>query len=210
MEMSKLPVEAIETIKGSSKSYSELIKDIHLKFGIEVGKSLISYYKRSGPRIKPIRIAELQDWELDWLFGLYFADGSKFLEKRPRYLYTIKFALDLERDKDILERLIEILKNIGVKPTLSTYKGCLIVRMFSKELYSILPLKSEFYKPKDIFAFTSGLIDGDGSAKKSGAIIVQKRQRILMKYHNDFHYNRDFIFCGGCRPGYTRSLSCGF
>lgn len=58
----------------------------------------------------PLEVYELSELELDWLFGLYFADGSKFLEKGSSYSYTIKFALDYERDKDITERLIRILE----------------------------------------------------------------------------------------------------
>jgi len=182
--MSRLPTDVVEFIKlPSDTSYSGLSRDIFRKFGIFVGKSTISYYKRSNPRIKPVDFSTIQKWELEWLFGLYFADGSKFFE-RGHYGYTIKFALDCERDKDIAERVIKILQKLGLKPTISIDRKVLVIRVFSKELYSVFPPKSEFYKPKDIFAFVAGLIDGDGWTRKtySYAYIGQDSHEDVMSY----------------------------
>lgn len=179
--MTRLPSTVVEFIKTRDGSYSKLIRDAKITFGIKIGKSLVSYYKRTKPRIKSIDLTTVSQRELEWLLGLYYADGSKFFEKSS-YSYTIKFALDHKRDKDIAERVKEILQKLGLKPTSSIYKGCLMMRVFSKELYSIFPSKSEFYKPKDISAFVSGLIDGDGCARRYSAEIAQTKQEQLMKY----------------------------
>ncbi len=182
--MSRISPEVVEFIKSASgTSYSRLIKDISRIFGVYVGKSTISYYKRSRSRIKSIDVSTVQKWELEWLFGLYFADGSKFFDQK-RYDYTIKFSLDSQRDTDIADRATKMLQRIGLEPTLSIYKRVLSIRVFSKELYKIFPTKSEIYIPKDIFAFVAGLIDGDGSVYKGEmrACIVQKKHPELMQY----------------------------
>lgn len=196
MYMKRLTETALELIKSSDKSYSKILKELDHKFGIKTYKSVISYYKRSRPRIKPIDLSTVSEWELEWLFGLYFADGCKFIDK---HCYIIKFSLDYIRDKDIAERVIELLKRVGLHPLLSRDKGSLVIRVCSKILYSIFPSKSEVYKPKDIFAFLSGLIDGDGYAIRSQAYISQDSHEDLMSYLTDelkltkyFYYRPDW------------------
>lgn len=180
--MQRLPLHVIEFIKREDKKYSELIRNVWEKFGLQIGKSTVSYYKRSKPRTKDIDFSLVSQWEMEWLLGLYFADGSKFFEKQ-HYDYTIKLALDYKRDKDIVERVVKILQKMGLTPTISRQKGALIIRVFSKNLYGSFPSKTEFYKPKNILAFVSGLIDGDGCAAKwLGAFIVQYNHASLMSY----------------------------
>jgi len=180
--MQRLPSDVKEFIKKEDKRYSELVRDVWKKFGLQIGKSTVSYYKRSKSRTKDIDFSSVPQWEIEWFLGLYFADGSKFFEKQ-HYDYTIKLALDYERDKDVVERTVKILQNLGLNPIISKERGSLIIRVFSKKLYNMLPSKSEFYKPKNILAFTSGLIDGDGCvAKWSGAFIVQYKHASMMSY----------------------------
>ena len=180
--MKRLSEEAVKFIKNYGRSYSTLSREMETQFGIKLSKSLISYYKGSKPRIKPIDIMKLSEWELEWLFGLYFADGSKFKEKS--YCYTIKFDLDKKRDTDIGERLVELLTRIGLKPTMSFDRNVLVVRVFSKNLYNIFPDKVDSYQPRNILAFASGMIDGDGAVneRRTGAYIVQTYFENLMSY----------------------------
>lgn len=174
------PKEVVEFIKSEELSYSELASAIYKKFGVRVGKSLISYYKRSRTRIKQIYLDRLSEWELEWLLGLYYADGCKFKEKHQ---YTIKFGLDHSRDKDISQRVIELLQKIGLKPTISLYRGSTVIRVYSKILHDEFPPKDGTYRPKEIFAFLSGLIDGDGSIRKGKTgVIWQYHYEDLMSY----------------------------
>lgn len=180
--MRKLSIDVIKCIKSTDKSYSQLIREVYRTYGITIGKSLISYYKKTKPRIKPIDLSAISECELEWLFGLYYADGCKFIDRC--YMYVISFALDEKRDKDISERVITLLRRIGLKPIAYVDKGVFRIKVLSKMLYEIFPSKSKLYEPKDVFAFVAGLIDGDGSVKEGGssAVIVQTYQKKLMRY----------------------------
>jgi len=172
--------EVIDYIKNTSKSYSQLIKDVDRKFNTKIGKSLISYYKRKKPRIVPVYFENSEKWELEWLKGLYFADGCKFKESFRHY--TIKFALDSKRDQDITRRLVNILKKMGLHLMFFNLKNVLIIKIRSKVLYNFLPNKKKIYYPKNFYAFISGLIDGDGCTTKNAVIISQHRHKKLMNY----------------------------
>ncbi len=177
-----LPDKIIAYIRNTDKSYSQLIRDININFGEAIGKSTISYYKSTTPRIKPIDTSNISHWELEWLFGLYYADGSKFVSNK--YVYTIKIDLDRIRDSDIAERVIDIVKRLGANPIVSTYKNVLTIKLYSKLLYNIFPSKSENYRPRNILAFLAGMIDGDGCVPKQGmwAIIAQDHLEGIMSY----------------------------
>lgn len=173
--------DVIKFIKTSDRSYSKILEELHQKFGIITHKSVISYYKGNRPRIIPIYTERLKAWELDWLFGLYFADGSKFIERK--YSYIIKINLDKKRDLDIAERLVLLILKIGCNPTISFDKNVLVIRVISKLLYGIFPTKDDDYRPKDVLAFASGMIDGDGAVNTHGAaVIVQTYFGNLMLY----------------------------
>jgi len=173
-------IEVLNYIKYTNKSYRQLILVVDKKFQIKIGKSLISYYKRNKPRIIPVNFNNVKIWELEWLKGLYFADGCKFKESFRHY--TIKFALDSKRDQDITRRLINILGKIGVNLIFLHQKNALIIKIRSKLLYDFLPNKKKIYYPKNLYAFVSGLIDGDGNVCKNKVIICQNKHRKLMDY----------------------------
>lgn len=173
----RLQKDVIEFIKNENENYSNLAKHAYEKFGVKLGKSLISYYKRHKPRLKLIDFSKIPEWKSEWLFGLYYADGCKFIDKGA---YTIKFYLDNKRDQDIVKRTFRILRMLGLSPYLFVERGKLVIRVYSKELYKFLPVKSESYKPKDTLAFLSGLIDGDGSARRNHAYISQTYHEDLM------------------------------
>lgn len=179
-----LSLDVICAIRNTNKSYREIIRVINERFGVHVAKSTISYYRKTKNRILPININKLKNWELEWLIGLYFADGCKYFEKHS-YGYTIKFILDLKNDTIIVKRLLKFLRNIGVKPVVSIGKGTLIIRIYSKMLYEFFPLKNQPYIPKDVYGFLAGLIDGDGYVSKGSklhVIISQQGHREIMSY----------------------------
>jgi len=179
--------EVVNFIKNSEKSYSQIIKDLKEIYNIKAAKSSISYYKKKKSRIISINFNKIYKWAIEWLIGLYYADGCKFLDKD--YKYTIKFKLDSRKDIEIAHRLINIIKKLGLNPIISYENGdvkdsIIVVRIYSKLLFNFLPKKSKVYKPKNIYAFVSGLIDGDGyfSREENRLIITQCTHRRLMKY----------------------------
>ncbi len=108
-----------------------------------------------------MKIEALTKEEYDWLVGLFLADGSKCIEKRGHIIY---FYLSPYKDKDILEKLIVILKKMEFKPRVILKKtiSTIAVVFFSKELFYTLPSKSQIYHPKSKDAFIAGFLDGDG------------------------------------------------
>lgn len=106
-------------------------------------------------------IEKLTKEEYDWLVGLFLADGSKYFYKRG---YLVYFYLSPLKDKQILEKLLMILKKMKFKPSVRLKRtiGTLCVKFFSKELYHTLPSKTDFYIPHSKDAFIAGFLDGDG------------------------------------------------
>lgn len=164
--MKNLPKNVITFIKNvGGLSYSEIIMEVKQRWGIKPSKSTLSYYKSKGvPRTRSIDPARLKDWELDWLLGLYYADGTRY--KDANYHYTIKFSLQFN-EEEIVRRLVNLLGRLGkVKPWIRKDKRCMHVLVCSKQLFERLPNKEKPYEPKDALAFLAGLIDGDGSVTK--------------------------------------------
>lgn len=176
----RLKLREKKIIMNSNKSYSQISNLLKVKYGIKVSKSLISYYKRSRDRISNIKFENLTNSELEWLFGLFLADGCKFKEKS--YSYVIKIALNKNSDAKIFEKLADILKKLNVNFTKSFQGNCLIIKIFSKRLFEKLPQRGAFYKPKNSLAFLGGLIDGDGCKIYNSAILVQSKNRKIMNY----------------------------
>ena len=113
--------EVVNFIKNSEKSYSQIIKDLKEIYNIKAAKSSISYYKKKKSRIISINFNKIYKWAIEWLIGLYYADGCKFLDKD--YKYTIKFKLDSKKDIEIAHRLINIIKKLGLNPIISYENG---------------------------------------------------------------------------------------
>lgn len=176
----KVNLEIKNLIKNSKSSYTSIISNINKKFKIELSKSTISYYKRSRDRITNIHLENVEEKDLEWLKGLFIADGCKFVERR--YAYTIKLALDKNKDKSILNKLKEILKGLGCKFSIKTEGNIFVIRLFSKTLFNILPNKNKPYIPREPLSFLAGLIDGDGCKKGNSAILVQYRNISMLRY----------------------------
>jgi len=167
-------------IKNSELSYRKILTDIDNKFRVKLSKSTISYYKRSKNRLVNLHLDETDQKDIDWLNGFFTADGCKFIERK--YSYVIKFALDSKSDKDILEKLVRILNQLGCKFLVISQGNMIIVRLFSKVLFEVLPTKNKQFIPKDAHSFLAGLIDGDGCKKGNSAILVQYKNIAIMKY----------------------------
>lgn len=139
--------------------------EIKQRWGIELSKSTLSYYKNRGvSRIRSIDPARLKDWEWNWLVGLYYADGTKYTD--ASYHYTIKFSLQWN-EGEIVRRLVNLLNKLGmIRAWVQEDKRCIRVLVCSKQLHKLLPNKEIPYEPKDELAFLAGLIDGDGLVRR--------------------------------------------
>ena len=152
--------KVIEFIKTENASYREIQKKLKEKFGIDVPKSTISYYKRRKTRTKHLNFDSITCEEWDWLRGLFSADGTKYIS-RDKYgkHYIVKISLSKKHDAPIATKCINVLKAIGIKPTLITEKNCLRIKVSSKQLFYAL----NKHPPESLTpAYIAGAIDGDG------------------------------------------------
>ena len=160
--------KVIEFIKTENASYREIQRKLKEKFGIDVPKSTISYYKRRKTRIKHLNFDSITCEEWDWLRGLFSADGTKYLsqDKYGKH-YIVKISLSKKHDALIATKCINILKAIGTKPTLITEKNCLRIKVSSKQLFYAL----NKHPPENLTpAYIAGAIDGDGWVDHNVAI----------------------------------------
>lgn len=105
--------------------------------------------------------------DLDWLIGLYIADGSKLKEKQRQY--RVHFYLNPKKDELILKKLINILTSLNLNPNIQLKEkiGTLFIRVTNKMFFEFLPTnKSQEFSPKNIDAFIAGFLDGDGFINK--------------------------------------------
>jgi len=73
--------------------------------------------------------------------------------------YIAKISLSKKHDTPIATKCINVLKAIGIKPTLITEKNCLRIKVSSKQLFYAL----NKHPPKSLTpAYIAGAIDGDG------------------------------------------------
>jgi hypothetical protein len=165
-KLKNLPKDVKAFIKNvEGLSYSKIISEAKRRWSIEPSKGTLSYYRSRGiSRTRSINPAFLKDWEWDWLLGLYYSDGTKYMG--ANYHYTVKFSLQFD-EEEMVRRLVNFLNKLGnVKPWVRREGGCVHVLVCSKRLYELLPKKDDPYKPKDELGFLAGLIDGDGSITK--------------------------------------------
>ncbi len=152
--------KVIEFIKTENASYREIQKKLKEKFGIDVPKSTISYYKRRKTRTKHLNFDSITCEEWDWFRGLFSADGTKYIsqDKYGKH-YIVKISLSKKHDAPIATKCINVLKAIGIKPTLITEKNCLRIKVSSKQLFYAL----NKHPPENLTpAYIAGAIDGDG------------------------------------------------
>lgn len=176
----RLSSEIKKIIKNSDLSYRGIIKYVDNRFKVKVSKSTISYYRRSKDRLNNLNTDNLDQKDLDWLNGFFVADGCKYIERK--YEYVVKFALDKKTDKKTLRKLSGILEKLGCRFSIRNETNITIVRIYSKKLFNILPVKNTSFIPENPSSFLAGLIDGDGYKKKNSAVLVQYGNLDMMNH----------------------------
>lgn len=128
----------------------------------------------------------LKEKERGYLFGLFEGDGYKFYDKNSRH-YHVEFYLNSERDKPIINYIFNILKKMGLNPSLYQDKrcNCKRVRVYSKKLFYIIE-KNVCLKDKSkkfIIGFVSGVIDAEAhvNKKKSYIMVVNTDYELLIR-----------------------------
>jgi len=121
--------------------------------------------------LKEIRLDNITRNEIDWLIGLFLADGSKYKNVRT---YSVSFYLNSVKDSKILERLKSILEKMNVKYGIyHERRNTLNLRVQCKKFFELMPKKNEIYgiSSRSPEAFIAGFLDGDGYiSKKYGCI----------------------------------------
>jgi len=157
----RLPKKAIEFIKAEKSSYRKIQEKVSKRWGIKIAKSTVSYYKHQRPRIKPINLETILEEDWHWLQGLFSADGSKTIsqDKYGKH-YIVKISLSKKYDLPMARKCMQVLKAMGLSPTMITEGNCLRVKASSKSLFSALSKKPP--KERLSAAYVAGAIDGDG------------------------------------------------
>jgi len=133
-----------------------------------------------------MKFEKLSEKEKGYLFGLFEGDGYKVYDKKSRH-YHIEFYLNSVKDKMIISFIVKILRKIGLNPNLYKDKryNCIRVRVYSKELFSIIHKDIKFNdKNRDFkIGFVSGMIDSEGyvNNKKRYIMIVNTNRKTLEK-----------------------------
>ena len=167
--MPRLPRDAVKYIKYAQASYSEIIQQVRKQWNRNISKGLVSYYRgsRTG-RTKPLHKENIDQSEWDWLVGVYYTDGCKFMD---RYHHIVVFTLS-SRDIEIRNKLVSILEKMGLKVRVYPKRNekAIDVKICSKHLYLALPNKEDDYVPNFPLAYLAGLFDGDGHIKKYASV----------------------------------------
>ena len=174
----KINADIKTLIRKSNLSYSQIIQLLIQNYGIKISKSTVSYYKRSQKRLKEVRFQNIKENEVEWLKGLFLADGCKFIEKN--YSYVVKIALDRYRDGKIIGKLARIFERLHIHYNKNYQGNAIIFRVLNKTLFANLPETNALYESRDNLAFLAGLIDGDGCKHGTGAILVQAKNEAMM------------------------------
>lgn len=157
----RLPEEVIKFIKAEKSSYTKIQEKVRKHWGIKIAKSTVSYYKRQRPRVKPIDLGAIPQEDWHWLQGLFSADGNKTISKgRYGKHYIVRISLSKKHDLPVAKKCVQILKAIGLSPTMIIEGKCLRLKASSKLLFSALSKKPP--KEKLSAAYVAGAIDGDG------------------------------------------------
>jgi len=122
-----------------------------------------------------MKIKNLDEKELGYMFGLFEGDGYKYHDKKCRR-YQVEFYLNSIKDKGIVNYLINLLEKIELNPNkyLDKRYNCIRVRVYSKELFEILKknVALENRNKKFKLGFISGMIDSEGHVNKEKLYIM--------------------------------------
>ena len=173
------------------------------------------YKKRFGKKFKDVDINSNHSF-IGELVGLFVGDGYAFLDKKSSY--SVRFYFNYS-EKEYVNRVIDVLtKNLNKSPEVYRTKNVLIIRYFSKKLFTFLLnhvgwcisrnklgqnkksrtvfLKNRIYPKEFKIGFLRGFIDSDGYISKdkinfssaSKKIMEQTKQFLLDLGFKEFRF----------------------
>jgi DNA-binding transcriptional MerR regulator len=127
-----------------------------------------------------LKVEALSSEEWNYLRGLFFADGNRFVRRHGKKDYRILFFFQGD-EGDLASRSVAMLERAGLRPRLGWDKreNMLVVWVSSRSLLEFLPDKGalrddvarreKLFEEQELFSvkcgvpFMAGLLDGDGS-----------------------------------------------
>ncbi|MEM5773114.1 MAG: LAGLIDADG family homing endonuclease [Candidatus Aenigmatarchaeota archaeon] len=107
-----------------------------------------------------------------------------FYDRKTRH-FNVEFYLHSERDLDVQNYLIFLLKKLGLNPILFKDKRfkCNRIRVNSKKFYNFLlkRCKKEIHNKEYEIGFISGLIDSEGDVRNSSIRIKNTNKQLMNK-----------------------------
>jgi hypothetical protein len=132
---------------------------------------------------KQIGLENLSKKEIGYLMGLYTGGGYSNYSEKDRH-YRVDFYLDAHKDLDILENLINLLRQILLNPYTVRCRGSIrasVNSKYFKEFVENIELEQQFQDTDFLLGFLSGFIDSDGYVTKGDIVITQKDKTLLKK-----------------------------
>jgi hypothetical protein len=140
-------------------------------------------------RGREIDLKNFGEGEIGYIFGLFEGDGYKIYQKKSRH-YNVEFYLNSKRDKEIIKRIVLLLKRLNLNPSEYQDKrfNCKRIRVYSKALFNIIFKNIDLDKKSSEFnlGFVSGLIDSEGYVNRKNYTIeiVNTNKNILNQCAN--------------------------
>lgn len=133
-----------------------------------------------------INLNLLDSSEEGYIYGFFVGDGYAYYNKKDRH-YSVDFYLNAQKDKDIKERIVVLLKKIGLKYFEKKDKrsNSIRLRVHSKEFYYFIQNNSKKIENLPnlsynyLIGYLSGFIDAEGYVTKGDIVITQKNKAIL-------------------------------
>lgn len=141
------------------------------------------YKKIMGKKFKDIELNDIQDSFIGELMGLFVGDGNYFFDRRL-WRHSVKFFFNIT-EKDYVDSLVKLFKsNLKKYPHVGREKNVLIVRYYSKKLFTFIQYYVDWGISRDVL----------GRNKKSRTVFLKQRV-----YSNGFKkgFLRGFIDSDG-------------
>lgn len=144
-------------------------------------------------RGREILFDNLSEKEKGYLFGLFEGDGYKIYNKKSRH-YQVEFYFNSEKDVEIIEKVVVLLKKIRTAPSLYKDKRfkCMRIRVYSKNLFEVMGKNISFRNKTNDFklGFVSGIIDSEGYVNVSKfMIMVVSTNRSVLELCKNFLFS---------------------
>ncbi len=137
---------------------------------------------------KKIDLDAIDIKEKAYLIGIIVGDGYLYHDNWRHY--KVNIYLNPNKDKDVANFVLFLLKKVGLNPYEMHHHGCLVIRFNSKSFFNFIEkelkrIKNIDIKNKDfMIGFISGFIDSDGYVSYGDIVISNKKKELIEKTNN--------------------------